>query len=456
MRSSIRNQILVPLIAVQVATVATIALLEARLASGRVEEQVAGRLEGVVETLGRSNFPLTSGVLEKMRGLSGAHFVACGEGGQVLESTLTGLSELPPSLRALPTRTRLDPPGTSPKVDLGGEGYFAASVRSAGGPTLLVLYPEAVWRRARWEASWPPLAVGVLSLAPMALVTGLLAHRLGVRLRSVRGRVAAIASGDFQELDDQGRSGGDEVDDLIRSVNRMAAQLREMGETIRRTERAGVLAQLAAGLAHQLRNAATGARMAIQLHARRCPGPESDGSLDVALRQLTLCEGQIKALLSTGHGSSNSPGSLDASGLIEEVAALVEPACKHVGVELTRGAGSPTFVHADPDRLRAALLNLALNAIEATGTGGNVCLSAGSEGGFVRFDVVDDGPGPTPELASTMFEPFVTGKLEGVGLGLALARRVAADHGGRLSWMRVDDRTRFRLEIPRAVEQEPE
>jgi nitrogen-specific signal transduction histidine kinase len=73
-----------------------------------------------------------------------------------------------------------------------------------------------------------------------------------------------------------------------------------------------------------------------------------------------------------------------------------------------------------------------------------------SEDQSVCFDVSDDGPGPPPGLASTMFEPFVTGKAEGVGLGLARAQRVASDHGGGVSWMRSDGRTRFRLMIPRS------
>ena len=92
----------------------------------------------------------------------------------------------------------------------------------------------------------PPLALGGLSLAPMALVTGIIGHRLSLRLRLIQEKVAAIAAGDFVELDDRGR--GDEVSDLVRSVNQMARQLLEMRQTIRRTERAGVLAcKLAAG-----------------------------------------------------------------------------------------------------------------------------------------------------------------------------------------------------------------
>jgi signal transduction histidine kinase len=367
---------------------------------------------------------------------------------------LPDLNQLPPGLRELPSRTRLDPPGTSPKLEIGGEGYFATSVDSSSGPTLLILYPEAAWSRARWEASLPILALGILSLIPMAAVTGAVAHRLGVRLRTVEGKVAAIAGGDLRELDEQNR--GDEVDDLIRSVNRMASQLRQMRETIRRTERAGVLAQLAAGLAHQLRNAATGARMAVQLHARRCQSPESDGSLAVALRQLALSEEQIKSLLTMGNSPGLVSNSLDIGGLIEEVVSLVEPTWKHFGVHFEQTFDRSIRLQGDGDRLRASLLNLIQNAIEAAGPGGNVAIVVVEEGEFVRFEVTDDGPGPPLELASTLFEPFVTGKPEGVGLGLSLAYRVAFDHGGGLSWKRVENRTIFTLKVARGPIVEPD
>jgi signal transduction histidine kinase len=449
-RGSIRNQILIPLIAVQLGTVATIALVAARAAATRVEGQVAARLEGVVGTLGRSSFPLTGGVLAQMRGLSGAHFATTDESGRLIDSTLPGLSEIPASLRTLPASIRLAEFGSYPKLEFEGERYFAGSVRPGGGPTLLVLYPESAWRQARWEASLPPLGVGALSLAPMAVVTGLVAHRLGTRLKSVQERVAAIAAGDFRAMADDG--GGDEVDELVRSVNQMAERLRQMGETIRRTERAGVLAQLAAGLAHQLRNATTGARMAVQLHARRCPGPGLDGSLDVALRQLSICEEQVKGLLSTNREIENQPTRLDTSALVEEVAALVEPSCRHLGVRLDRATEACLSVLADREGLRAALMNLTLNAIEAAGPGGRVELVTSSQACRIWFDVFDNGAGPPPEIAASIFEPFVTGKPEGLGLGLVLVNRVAGALGGSLSWSRVESRTRFRLEIPLAVD----
>ena len=63
-------------------------------------------------------------------------------------------------------------------------------------------------------------------------------------------------------------------------------------------------------------------------------------------------------------------------------------------------------------------------------------LEARRRGDLAAVDVIDSGPGPPPELAETLCEPFVTSKPEGVGLGLALAQQVASDHGGKLFWTR--------------------
>jgi len=449
-RPTIRGQVLVPVLAVQAAAVAVMAYVAATSAARRVESQVVERLDTVIATLARSSFPMTPAVLNAMRGLSGAHFVLTDARGEVRGTTLGPLASLPAVLPEVPRNDRLESPGQSPAIELGGDRYFAASVPIRSGsdqsPVLLVLYPEAAWSEAKWDAALPPIIVGIAALAVMALATGIVAHRLGTRLRRLERQTAAIAGGDFRPLDPGPRR--DEVGDLAVSINRMSGRLSEMREAIRRTERAGVLAQLAAGLAHGLRNAATGARLAIQLHARRCPAT-ADGSLDVALRQLALTEGQVKSLLALGRPERAEVAPVEAAEIIDATFALVEPTCHHAGVALGHSAPAGLVVHADGDSLRAAVLNLALNATEAAGPGGSVDLRAEGENGAVRFLVEDTGPGPPPDLAASLFDPFVTSKPEGVGLGLAVARQVALDHGGTIEWTRSEGRTRFALTIPR-------
>ena len=105
---------------------------------------------------------------------------------------------------------------------------------------------------------------------------------------------------------------------------------------------------------------------------------------------------------------------------------------------------------ADIQGLRGAVLNLTLNAIEAAGPAGEVRLQASEQtfANAVLIEVRDNGPGPPRELADALGEPFVTGKAEGVGLGLALAKQVAIDHGGMLTWEREGRQTCFRLSFP--------
>jgi signal transduction histidine kinase len=194
--------------------------------------------------------------------------------------------------------------------------------------------------------------------------------------------------------------------------------------------------------------------MALQLHQRRCEAPHDDKSLSVALRQLSLTETQVRGLLSLGRTERSQPALCCTRQIVEEVASLVEPICEHAGVTLERDlntAGNPDpayQVRADLESLRAAVLNLVTNAIEAAGPAGRVTLRTLHDEATVGIEIGDDGAGPPARVAETLFEPFVTSKPEGVGLGLALARQVAVDHGGTLTWRREGERTVFRFMLP--------
>ena len=445
----IRNQIFVPFAAILIVAVTTITVFSAVRAARTSKQQAVERLGQVIETLGRATFPYAPTVLEQMRGLSGAHFVVCSENDEILAATLPvtpdDLRVLPPT-RAVGDLSSLD---QFPLLRLGEAGYLVAEVgKSPRYPaaSLLVLYPENRWNQLQWEAAVPPLAVGAVTLILMLLASAWLAQRLARRIRRVERQVAAIAAGDFREVRLEHRH--DEIQELVGSVNRMSAQLRQMQQTVRQTERSRLLGQLAGGLAHQLRNALTGARMAVQIHTRRCPS-QGDESLQVALRQLSLTEEQVKGFLSLGRHESRGTQQCDVRELVAEVVRLVGPACTHARVELQHEvAASVPEIEADLDALKSAILNLTLNAIEAAGAEGIVALNVTVADGQVIFSVTDTGPGPPAAIAATMFEPFITSKPEGVGLGLAQAQQVAEWHGGSLTWQREADTTCFRFEVP--------
>jgi len=466
MPRSLRNQILVPLVMLQVVAIAAIAVSSATLAARRTEREIVDRLNGVVASLGDASFPFTSSVLVRMQGLSGAHFIAYDSQGHVTATSFPRLRDQPPALDSSGT-VRLETLADSPTVELDGVRYIATrfvDTKTAAGRSLLVLYPETSWRQARWDAVLPPLILGGTILVLMVGSTAWIAQRTSRRIGEVQRQVARIAGGDFHEME-VGDSAA-EIEDLIRSVNRMCVDLRAMQQTIQRSERMKVLAQVAAGMAHQMRNALTGARLSVQLYARRHPPPEGDNSLAVALRQLAMMEEQVRGMLALGKAEQRPHEPIDVVALLHDVHALVEPAAEHARVTLQLDPpATPLHTFGELASLRSAVLNLTLNAVEAAGQGGQVAMAAGQLNGesngqqdaqvnghgdeTIAITISDNGAGPDPGLGESLVEPFVTTKEEGVGLGLALAHEVAAAHGGRLCWTRRDGWTCFELTLPR-------
>lgn len=452
MRWGIRNQILLPFAAVLLTAIALTAVTSAWLAAERSERRIAERLARVLKTLRSSNIPYPPNVLAMMQGLSGVEYVVLNEDGEPTAATLEE-----PVAAGDVSSVRIEPAEDSPAlsertvIELNGERYFATGYRRVnpyGRPeTLIVLYPESQLRAARREAALPPLIVGGVTLIALFLVSAWLAARIGRRIRRVQEQVARIAEGDFQEMP-TGKT-RDEIFELVRSINRMSLKLREFEAAIQRTERSQLLGQLAGGLAHQLRNAVTGAKIAIQLHQRRCETEGDRESLDVALRQLALTEEHVKSLLSVGKREAGGRTPAELADILEDVAALVSPVCSHEGISFTnRSTLKGPLRVADSESVRSAVLNLALNAVEAAGPNGVVEILTRLDNGEAVIEVYDTGPGPPPALAESLFEPFATGKPEGVGLGLALVKQTAETLGGQVGWERNDGRTVFRLRIP--------
>jgi signal transduction histidine kinase len=169
----------------------------------------------------------------------------------------------------------------------------------------------------------------------------------------------------------------------------------------------------------------------------------------VATRQLDILEEEVRGLLALGRPGETATGPVDVAALVAEVKDLAGPRSEHAGVRLETDlpARLPPLT-GRREALRAALVNLALNAIDAVGRDGRVRIQTTLANGCLELAVEDDGPGPPAELAESLTEPFVTGKQEGIGLGLAVAKAVAEEHGGRLSWSRTHGRTRFVIALP--------
>jgi C4-dicarboxylate-specific signal transduction histidine kinase len=196
------------------------------------------------------------------------------------------------------------------------------------------------------------------------------------------------------------------------------------------------------------------------LHAESCPLAATDDTLTVAKGQLQLMESRLQSFLQLGREPSYSENKLlNLAELVEELLPLVLPAARHADVKVDwQSSDNEVLVLGRRETLGMVIVNLLLNAIEAAqkhdfpGVESHVGIELKQDlTGNVELVVSDTGGGLEAEVADNLFKPFVTTKPEGVGLGLAVAQQVAQAHGGKLSWTRDGNHTRFLLRLPVAA-----
>lgn len=468
MRWPIQFQLLLPMLTVVVLAIALASLGSAYLGGRRARQAQEESLRRVVATLTEAPFPLSEYVLKLMSGLSGAEFILLGREGTLQATTLDiGHDDLE-QVREIPSERLSNSLSGCPTTSVAGRVYLCqrVPVRArepvARAGSLVVLYPEDRWSAVMWQAAYPAATAGAVAAIAVVLVATALAHRFVRPIRQLGNRAAAIARGDFQTVPIARHN--DEIRDLAISINRMAEQLGQYEIQVRRHEQLRTLDRLGAGMAHQLRNAATGGRMAIELHQRECTAGPASESLDVALRQLRLMESYLQRFMALGRSQPLAVEDVCLSKVVEDALTLVRPSCVHAGIGLAfeNPAKSP-HVRGDAQALGQLVVNLVVNAIEAIGPQNagpsritvaieTIEQPSEPERGVAALRVCDTGPGPFSEIAGQLFEPFVSGKPEGTGLGLYVVRQIAEGHHGSIHWERRGELTCFTVELPLCIQ----
>lgn len=472
MRRPLRFQLMGPMAGVTLVTLLLLAVVDIWLVGRQARRQIERQWLETGETLQRSTFPLTDNVLLQLRGLSGAEYLLVDTAGKRLAATpavASATQRFPfetPTATDSATKSAMEsatesamksttsgPPERREWLD--GQSYLHNSLRLRrpvdGGRVVILhsFYPEARFQRAWRDAVGPPLAVGLSAVAAVMLVGGGLALRVTRPVARLRDQVGRIAAGQYEPLPLPPRD--DELRDLTGAVNQLAERLVGYESRVRRQEQLRTLDQLAGGMAHQLRNAVTGCRMALDLHRRAC-GHADDEALEVAGRQLESIEEYVRRFLALGRGQSGPMRPLDWTDVIAGVMPLVQPRCRHLGVALRWLPPTvPAPIRGDADSLAQLAVNLLLNAVEAAAEAETPTVEAVLRVGEdrIEWEVADTGKGPPEAVRERIFEPLVTSKPDGAGLGLALAREVAERHGGAIDWRREDGWTRFTVRLPR-------
>jgi signal transduction histidine kinase len=296
----------------------------------------------------------------------------------------------------------------------------------------------------------------VVICAVLLAVLAVLVHRPLLELQE---KIARLERGDLN-VAVSFASRRDEIGELGRRFNETVRQLRETREELQRLHRTqmtraehlATLGELAAGLAHEIRNPLAGIAGVIEIIGRDLPANSSAREVlkDVE-QEVRHIQKILNELLDYARPKPPQPRLADLNATAERAVLLArqQAASRPVEIEF-RPANNADPVEHDPDAIQQVLLNLLLNALQAIEGRGKILVEVGAEGSYATVAVTDTGTGIPPQLLPNIFKPFYTTKSKGTGLGLSLARRIVEAHGGRIQVETETGRgSTFRVWLPR-------
>jgi two-component system, NtrC family, sensor kinase len=255
--------------------------------------------------------------------------------------------------------------------------------------------------------------------------------------RGLEARVQVKSSDDIGKL-------GEAFNSLLSKLERARRRVeRYHYEQMKRADRLASIGEMAAGIAHEIKNPLAGIAGVIQvLKKDHAPGDPKRAVLDEVLSQVERMDKAVRNLLTFARPPEPKMTLVDVNELIGKLIDFLSPQFAKHGISAERrlAAGLPWLV-LDPDLMQQALLNISLNAIKAMPGGGTFSVETRTEArdgdipGAIKIVFTDSGEGITPENLSRIFSPFFTTRQQGTGLGLSITQRIVEQHNGELSVM---------------------
>ncbi len=220
-----------------------------------------------------------------------------------------------------------------------------------------------------------------------------------------------------------------------------------------RAQQMTTLAQLATGVAHEIRNPLTSIKMLIQVNRSKFADeglPTDD--LELVEHEIRRMERSVNSLLEFARPERTEFKASSMQQIVRKAIQLVDGRCISQGVELeVRVPDDAVVVQCDAAQIQQLLINLVLNSLDAMPSGGTLGISLTHDANTIELRVTDSGVGIDQAIQSRLFTPFVTTKENGVGLGLGICRRIAESHHGTLVGTNRPTRgAEFRLTLPLA------
>lgn len=290
--------------------------------------------------------------------------------------------------------------------------------------------------------------IWILALAGVAYV----ANRISRPIQDLTAGLHRLAGGEFRTRLYAPRS--DEIGRAIQAFNHTAVQLQQNRERVVYLTQMASWQSLARKMAHELKNSLTPIRLTVEEIQARGPGGAReflDSAARVVIEEVESLERRVRAFSEFASEPAVRPESLDLNALLDERVQFLEIAHPEVAYQIEKSDDLPA-VRADSDQIKGILTNLLENAADAAGPGGRVQARTCQAPAGVMLEVHDSGPGVSEDARRSLFEPAISFKKHGMGLGLSISRKNALMAGGDLQLIPgVLGGAGFRLTLPLAV-----
>lgn len=312
------------------------------------------------------------------------------------------------------------------------DSRIAAVAAPLAGARLHVLMPL---RPARASAN---ANARLVTLAAFALIVGALLLLWRVRERQhLQAAARAALETQVAERTAELRDTNQQLEAESAERARADRRYREAREELAQASRLGSLGQITAGVAHEINQPVAAIRSfadnALQFLARRDTGRVADNLTRISdlTQRIGTITGELRAF---ARKRTPEIGAVRVGDAVDSALLLIGDRVRAAGVILERRGAQDLKVVADRVRLEQILINLIQNALDALAgcPTPRIRIAVEVTSGGARIDVADNGPGVSEDLADQIFTPFVTGREEGLGLGLAIARNIAREFGGDL------------------------
>jgi hypothetical protein len=304
---------------------------------------------------------------------------------------------------------------------------------------LLFMLASVSWRDPERHTVMVVAGMGAVMICAALLFV--LTYQVQRPMVDLQENMARVGEGDLTASVSFARR-NDEIGDLGRNFNQMVKSLKESREEIQRLHRTqmsraehlATLGELAAGLAHEIRNPLAGIAGVIEIIGRDLPTTSPARAVVKDVRQeIAQINHILSDLLQTARPHPPAIRRSDLNTTVEHAVMLArqQALSKPITIELKKNSSIPEVEH-DSDQIHQVLLNLMINSIQAIEGNGKITVELDNDDLCSTIAVTDTGRGIAPEHLPNIFRPFYTTKGNGTGLGLSLARRIVEEHRGHI------------------------